>query len=592
MLKKICGPLLLAGIFLFAPFLVSANPSPASPIDPRISSRETSLILKTADISKNDLKTYKKIFYAIENNRITAARKLIKKLDNPVLLGHVKAQIYLSKSYTSSYPELKNWLEDYASLPEAPRIYKLARKKAPAQEKEKIQEPTFQKKFGYYGWNYEDFENMPEKRKIFLEKQIRKFARALNKGKTKIARITLENKNFQKQLPPKYYAVLCASLAQKYLLDNENRLAQEWSQRAINRAKNNATGYWVAGLSAWRLKQYKTASSKFKILGKMKNDDWLVSAGAYWAGRSFEKRGLKKEARKWYKEAAKYKYTFYGILGNVKTDGKPDYQWTSVSYYNNLEINNYLPGLLNNPAIKRALVLILCQQYKLAEQEIMNSAEPISDVQKEALLFLAHKYRAHSIAMRLSKQLSGQDNNNCYDYFNYPIPHWEPENGWRLNKSLLLAVARQESSFSPHASSPAGAKGLLQLLPNTAYHITKDKNLRRDCRPLYKAEYNLELGQQYIEYLLDKPFINGNLFYMLVAYNAGPGNLYKWLKKIKDNNDPLLFIELVPSRETRLYIERVMANYWIYQIRLQEKNQTLKDVVQGKWPMLKKNMPQ
>ena len=165
----------------------------------------------------------------------------------------------------------------------------------------------------------------------------------------------------------------------------------------------------------------------------------------------------------------------------------------------------------------------------------------------------------------------------------------EPEKGWRLNQSLLLAVARQESSFSPHASSPAGAKGLLQLLPNTAYHITKDKSLRRDCRPLYKAEYNLELGQQYIEYLLDKPFINGNLFYMLVAYNAGPGNLYKWLKTIKDNNDPLLFIELVPSRETRLYIERVMANYWIYQIRLQEKNQTLKDVIRGKWPMLKRS---
>ena len=191
--------------------------------------------------------------------------------------------------------------------------------------------------------------------------------------------------------------------------------------------------------------------------------------------------------------------------------------------------------------------------------------------------------------MHLSKQLSSPNAGRCYDYFNYPIPHWKPEKGWRLNQSLLLAIARQESSFSPHASSPAGAKGLLQLLPNTAYHITKDKSLRRDCRPLYKAEYNLELGQQYIEYLLDKPFINSNLFYMLVAYNAGPGNLYKWLKTIKDNNDPLLFIELVPSRETRLYIERVMANYWIYQIRLQEKNQTLKDVIRGKWPMLKRS---
>ncbi len=588
MSKKVCCFLIFWSIFLTAPVSVQSQERPAE-IDPKISSRETALILKAADVSKSDLKNYKKIFYAIENNRITAARKLIKKLDNPLLLGHVKAQIYLSKTYASSYPELKNWLKEYAALPEAPRIYKLARKKAPTKEKAKLPEPTFQKKFGYYSWNYEDFDNMSEQRRIFLERQIRKFAKALNKGKTKVARIALENRNFQKQLPPKYYAVLCANLAQKYLLDNENRLAQEWAQRAINRAKDNATGYWIAGLASWRLKQYKTAANKFKTLGKMKNDDWLVAAGAYWAGRSLEKRGQKKEAPQWYKEAAKYKYTFYGILGNVKAGGKPDYRWTSASYYNNLDINNYLAGLIKKPAIKRALILILCQQYKLAKQEIANSSDPVDDAQKEALLFLAHKYRAHSIAMHLSKQLSSPNAGRCYDYFNYPIPHWKPEKGWRLNQSLLLAIARQESSFSPHASSPAGAKGLLQLLPNTAYHITKDKSLRRDCRPLYKAEYNLELGQQYIEYLLDKPFINGNLFYMLVAYNAGPGNLYKWLKTIKDNNDPLLFIELVPSRETRLYIERVMANYWIYQIRLQEKNQTLKDVIRGKWPMLKRS---
>ncbi|MDY4841832.1 MAG: lytic transglycosylase domain-containing protein [Alphaproteobacteria bacterium] len=587
MLKKILCFLFFWGILFFAPVLVSATENSAE-IDPRISSRETSRILKVADISKNDIKTYKKIFYALENNRITAARKLIKKLDNKILLGHVKAQIYLSKTYTSSYPELKSWLTEYADLPETPRIYKLARRKAPKNQKQVLPEPVFQKKFGYYSWNYQDFEHMPEKKLIFIERQVRNFAKNLNKGKTRTARIILENKALQKQLPSRYYAFLSAKLAQKYLLDNENILAQEWAQRTINREQDNATGYWIAGLSSWRLKQYKTASGKFKTLGKMKNDDWLVAAGAYWAGRSYEKCGQKSLAKQWYKEAAKYKYTFYGILGSRKAGITPDYQWTSISYYNNLSLDNYLPGLMANASVKRALILILCQQYKLAGQEIMNSAEPIPDAQKEALLFLAHKYRAHVIAMHLSKQLSTQNNNVCYDYFNYPIPHWEPEKGWRLNKALLLAVARQESSFSPHASSPAGAKGLLQLLPNTAYHITKDKSLRQDCRPLFKAEYNLELGQQYIEYLLDKPFVNGNIFYMLVAYNAGPGNLYKWLKTIKDNNDPLLFIELVPSRETRLYIERVMANYWIYQMRLGENPQTLQEVSQNKWPMLTK----
>ena len=144
MLKKNLCFLFFWGILFFAPVLVSATENSAE-IDPRISSRETSRILKAADISKNDIKTYKKIFYALENNRITAARKLIKKLDNKILLGHVKAQIYLSKTYTSSYPELKSWLTEYADLPEAPRIYKLARRKAPKNQKQALPEPVFQK---------------------------------------------------------------------------------------------------------------------------------------------------------------------------------------------------------------------------------------------------------------------------------------------------------------------------------------------------------------------------------------------------------------------------------------------------------------
>jgi len=73
---------------------------------------------------------------------------------------------------------------------------------------------------------------------------------------------------------------------------------------------------------------------------------------------------------------------------------------------------------------------------------------------------------------------------------------------------------------------------------------------------------------------------------MLTAYNAGPGNLSKWLKKIKDNNDPLLYMEIIPSRETRIYIERVIANYWIYQIRLDKPTPTLELLSKNKWPII------
>lgn len=99
------------------------------------------------------------------------------------------------------------------------------------------------------------------------------------------------------------------------------------------------------------------------------------------------------------------------------------------------------------------------------------------------------------------------------------------------------------------------------------------------------------MGQKYLEYLLNKPYIGGNLFYMLAAYNAGPGNLVKWMKTMRYQNDPLLFIEVIPARQTRLYIERVMANYWIYsmQLGLPGGERTLQAAADGKFPLLEED---
>ena len=123
-------------------------------------------------------------------------------------------------------------------------------------------------------------------------------------------------------------------------------------------------------------------------------------------------------------------------------------------------------------------------------------------------------------------------------------------------------------------------------MPNTASYISGDKSLKRNKDKLYNQDFNLELGQKYVEYLLTKPFIEGNLFFMLTAYNAGPGNLVKWQKNSRFQDDPLLFIEVIPSAETRIYLERVLANYWIYNIRLGNPNPTLEQVAAGGWPVL------
>ena len=74
---------------------------------------------------------------------------------------------------------------------------------------------------------------------------------------------------------------------------------------------------------------------------------------------------------------------------------------------------------------------------------------------------------------------------------------------------------------------------------------------------------------------------------MMVAWNAGPGNLIKWNKSVNYGKDPLLFIESVPSKETRIFVERVMTNYWIYRARFSKPQYSLEAVLSGGWPVYK-----
>ena len=545
-------------------------------------------ILEELDFSKSDIRTYKKIFENIKKSKFKLINKQIKKIDNDFLLGHVWAEIYLSPKYNSTPQELSQWLEKYSDLPQKNRIYKLAiRKKVPNLpnlEKEKQQIKTF----SMYNWPNKDFAHLSNANRIFLHKKIKEFRRATSRGKTKQARLILENAKVKKILPNEYYSKLALLLATKYLTDGYNKRALEWGKISAQK-NNNASAYWTAGLAAWKLKQYKTASSQFKKVSlSSNNDEWISSAGDFWTARAYKKQKNNVQTKKWLQKASKYKRTFYGILAAYKLGEKPDYNWSKISYFNDFQAQKNLDFLLQDKPLRRVLGLIFINQEELARNQLKHILPELNESQKEAILYLADFYQMHSISMLLSQELCNDAENRSYDHSFYPLPEWEPQSGWKLDPALVWALSRQESSFRPYVISPAGACGLMQLLPSTAAYISGNKQLRRNRQKLFSIQYNLELGQEYVSYLLDKPFINGNLLYMLTAYNAGPGNLNKWLKNIKNNNDPLLYMEIIPSRETRIYIERVMANYWIYQIRLDKPTPTLEQLSKDKWPIIQK----
>ena len=102
---------------------------------------------------------------------------------------------------------------------------------------------------------------------------------------------------------------------------------------------------------------------------------------------------------------------------------------------------------------------------------------------------------------------------------------------------------------------------------------------------LYDPGLNLALGQRYLAMLLADGNVDGDLFRLAAAWNGGPGNLQKWRRQIKHGNDPLLFIESIPSPETRVFIERLLANLWIYRDRMGQPAPSLDALAAGNWPV-------
>lgn len=186
----------------------------------------------------------------------------------------------------------------------------------------------------------------------------------------------------------------------------------------------------------------------------------------------------------------------------------------------------------------------------------------------------------------LAQNALGMSHENVWDEKDYPTAKWTPRGGYHLEPALINAIIRQESRFKTNAKSHSGARGLMQLMPATAKYIAKVKGYSKEfsASSITDPRFNMKLGQDYVDYLLKYRGIDGDIISMLIAYNAGPGNLQKWRKRIKGHeNDPLLLIEMLPVKETRDYVEHVMSNYWVYSIRDGQMPQSLASLAKGKY---------
>ena len=334
---------------------------------------------------------------------------------------------------------------------------------------------------------------------------------------------------------------------------------------------------WQRAIDAWRSGNKTTSAKLFSGLLKKKDlPRWKVAAAAYWCHRGYAATGNDRKANECLRIAAKEPRSFYGVIARKQLG-------------QSLELDNTPPALTQTDidtlaeqnAIQRIIALVQVQKSELADKELRVIFPQATQDERMLLLSLAHELNLASVQISMAKRLGNGE--RMLDFARYPVPQWQPQNGFMVDRALLYALVRQESGFRSNARSPSGASGLMQIMPKTASYMKKRMSgdiLLDDRDP----RFNLALGQTYIKYLLENPLVEDNMLYMLTAYNAGPGRLMQWKKSIQYHNDPLLFVESIPFAETRNYVMQVMTNYWIYSELAGNDTPSTLAMISGEWP--------
>lgn len=534
-------------------------------------------------LSNEDTRRYQRIF-AFQNKADWAkADQEIAKLDDRVLMGHVLAQRYLHPTaYRSKYVELKDWLDEYSDLHDAGQIYKLALTRRPANYKYPTKPQTGN---AYYEAPRQTNAQAKPPGKNLSREQRSKVAQYkinirshLRRGHTLEVKRLLDNGEVQKLFSAYDMDWARERLARGYFMAGRDDLAVEWSVKATRSGKYLPNAHWTAALAYWRLGEFEEAAGHFEKAAQFDASPWTHSASAFWAARAHLIARHPERVMGLLEDAAEHPRTFYGMLATKLLGRELDFNW-ELPAMDGADVRQ----LMENNGGRRALALLQVGEDALAEKELRQVAKLGSKDQAAGLLAIAAQAGMAELTIRLNAKL--YPNGGGYDGADYPLPAWEPDGGFKVDRALIYALVRQESRFNPNAKSVAGARGLMQLMPGTASFVAQDRSLYRDKRAeLFNPEFNLELGQRYIAMLLGDDKIDGDLFLMAAAWNGGPGNLSKWRRNVDDMGDPLFFIESLPSYETRAFIEHVLTNFWIYRNRLGQPSPSLDAVASGVWP--------
>lgn len=355
------------------------------------------------------------------------------------------------------------------------------------------------------------------------------------------------------------------------------RVADTWRQGATGEWASHAA--WVSALASWRMSDCESASRSFQQVASTATQRELRAGAYYWAARAEQSCRRPRAVEPLLRAAATSAESFYGLLARE-----------TLGMDTKLPADPFIgsdPPVAHYPNVQRATELARIGEASMAEELLRHQAKIGAPSEHHALIQVAKKLDLPAAQLWLAN--FGQPGARADASDRYPNPRWTPLNGWSVDPALAFGHIVQESAFRRTAISPAGAVGLMQVLPGTAEMVSRNRGVPYSRSVLTDTRHNLEYGQGFIQMMRRSSATAGQLPRVIASYNAGPLPVGRWAA-INDKGDPLLWIESIPYWETRFYVPAVLRNMWVYQGLNRQSNGTLKAMAEHRWPTFPTSM--
>ena len=352
------------------------------------------------------------------------------------------------------------------------------------------------------------------------------------------------------------------AIARRLLADGNADLAYQIAeQHGVLDGKAYADADFLLGYIALRYKKDAAlAFDDFSHILTRADTPYAKARAGYWGGRAAEAEAKPALARKWYAAGAENMATFYGQLAAHQLgDDAPPHPVPEP-----VPSNAERAAFESNDVVRAALVFFALGDRQHSKEFLLHLADAARTPTQFAMLAtLAEQDGRIDLAIAVAKRaiVAGTP----LMIHGYPIIALPA--GGNTEPALLFAVIRQESGFDVGAMSPAGARGLMQLMPGTASAIASQLGQPFSLsRLMMDGLYNIDLGRGYLQQLIED--FGGSYALAIASYNAGPGRIRQWLAEYGDPRggkiDMVDWIETIPIDETRLYVQRVLENLQVY----------------------------